>query len=206
MPTLLEQFVLLAIDIDSAETYIPPSIASVLRRIGFTPHRSYLRPPRPPQPIRLPCPGMTIAKTPCKNKCAPGRTTCMIHSETPPLREVPLPDKRCTEIVAGEQCKCPKFKNYSMCWRHAKRAKLLPPPPEMPSECSICYSEFTPESTVKTTCGHFFHVGCFDGWKQSRLVTNQCINCPMCRRTNPKPRLVGAGTARQNSQANVLVL
>jgi len=206
MTSLLDQFLALAIEVDRANAYIPPPIELVLRRLGFTPHRSYLRPPRPPRPVPVPCPAMTKAKTPCKNKCAPGLFTCMIHRENPTLRGYPMPSKRCPEMVNDEQCKCPKFEHYPLCWRHAKRAKLLPPPPEMPSECSICYSDFTPDSTVKTTCCHYFHTGCFEGWKQSRIATHQPLTCPMCRRKNPKPRPVDVGTGHQNSQANVIVL
>jgi hypothetical protein len=209
MATLLEQFIEMAMQVDLARTYIHPAAAALLRHRGFTPHSSYLRPPRPIPIPRLPCPGITKAKTPCKNKCAPGHSTCLIHRENPSLRGYPLPSMRCPELVNGEQCKCPKYKHYPLCWRHAKRANLLPPPPEMPTECSICYSDLTHETTVKTSCGHYFHDECFNGWKQTRQATLQRVTCPMCRglHPNPKPlRSAAAGTAHQNSQANVIVL
>ena len=206
MTSLLDHFVAAAMEMDRANVYIPPNMEAVLRQFGFIPHRSYLRPPRPPRPVPVPCQALTKAKTPCKHKCAPGLMTCLVHSQNPTPRGYPLPSKRCPELVNGEQCKCPKFLNLPLCWRHAKRAKILPPAPEVPTECSICYSEFSPGSTVKTICGHYFHDGCFNSWKQSRVATLQKVTCPMCRRNNPKPRPVAVGTGHQNSQANILVL
>lgn len=186
----IAQFVELATYFDRNNVHIPPHIASVLRNHGFPPHRSYLRPPPPPPlPPRPQCPGVTKKGTQCTNKCADGRTTCMIHSDTPTPRPLPHDIFRCpVNISTGEQCKCAKFKQLPMCWRHAKRAGILPPPPEVPTECSICYADLVPENRIKTSCGHYFHRTCFSSWDQSRRLQFQAVTCPMCRHARPNPK------------------
>jgi len=190
--SLIEQLTDLILRVDQANLYIPGNVAQFLRLHGFRPHNSYLRPPRPPPPPpRPPCTGVTRAGTPCKNKCAIGHTTCLIHYPRPPRvpRALPTPIARCTETVkGGAPCKCPKYKNFSMCWRHAKRANILPPPPEIPTECAICYNDMTKETTTKTGCGHYFHTECFAGWKQSQNASHKAVTCPMCRHANPNPK------------------
>lgn len=191
MEQMLTQLVQIVTHLDQNNAYIPPNIAILLRNHGFPPHRSYLRaPPPPPPPPRPQCPGMTQKGTQCANKCAEGLTTCRIHSGTPILRGIPMDEFRCPEMTSsGERCKCGKYKQLPMCWRHAKRAGILPPPPEVPTECAICYTDLTAEGRVKTSCGHYFHAGCFESWKTSRTNHFQAVTCPMCRhhRPNPKP-------------------
>jgi hypothetical protein len=195
MDTLIERLTNIVFEVDRANLYIPPAVAALLRNHGFVPNRSYTRPPRPPRPpplLRLPCPAMTHAGTTCKNKCAAGCTTCMIHAENPTQRaprRLPPAHERCPEMVkGGTQCKCSKYKEYPMCWRHAKKANILPPPPEVPTECSVCYCDLTLETTTKTACGHHFHIGCFESWRQSRTSSSQVVTCPMCRHANPRPK------------------
>ena len=192
MATLIDRLLSIVTEVDRVNPYIPPLIATALRVHGFMPHRTYTRPPRPPPPpvpIRLPCPGLTRAGTPCKNKCALGHTTCLIHSATPTPRGLPVEQDRCPELIKdGTRCSCAKYKTYPMCWRHAKRSNLLPPPPEVPTECAVCYCDLTRETTTKTSCGHYFHIDCFESWKQSRSTSFQAVTCPMCRHTNPKPK------------------
>ena len=184
---LLTQFVQLATYMDQHNLYIPPEIATALRNHGFTPHHSYLRPPPPPP--RPQCSALTKKGTQCVNKCAEGLTTCRIHCAEPSLRGIPLDEFRCPEMTAnGERCKCGKYKHFSLCWRHAKRAGLLPPPPEIPSECAICYTDLTSENRVKTSCGHYFHAGCFESWKTSRISQFRPVTCPMCRHVRPNPK------------------
>ena len=203
--TLLERLLRVITEVDRTNLYLPPPIASLLSVHGFVPHRTYTlppRPPRPPPPVRLPCPALTRAGTPCKNKCAYGLTACGIHLATPGPRGVPAVHKRCPEIVkGGTQCKCSKYKSYPMCQRHAKRANLLPPPPEVPTECAVCYCDLTRETTTKTSCGHYFHIDCFESWKQSRSISHQAVTCPMCRHGNPRPKplvRLALGTAHQS--------
>lgn len=229
---LIQQLVNAVSAIDNANAYLSPGIVSFLRLHGFIPHRSYTRPPRPPRPtppVRAPCPGVTRAGKPCKNKCAPGCATCLIHSAAPTPRGTPSDQARCPEMVkGGTQCKCRKYKTFPMCWRHAKKANLLPPPPEVPTECAVCYCDLTRETTTKTACGHYFHTDCFETWKQSRMASFQTVTCPMCRHSHPNPKplvrpppqvveevegtgsgrglLIALGTVHQSSQANVLVL
>lgn len=198
---------------DQANVYLNPTVVALLRNHGFIPHRTYTRPPRPPRPppvVRPPCPAMTRAGTPCKNRCALGCATCLIHSTTPTPRGTPNEDARCPEMVrGGTQCKCRKYKDLPMCWRHAKKANLLPPTPEVPTECAVCYCELTRETTTKTACGHYFHTGCFETWKASRRASFQPVTCPMCRHTRPNPKPLvrsSAGTVHQSSPANELVL
>lgn len=189
MDTLLEQFLAIVREVDRRNLYIPPVSAVELRRLGFSPHYTYLRPPRPPPPPPRPrCPAMTHAGTQCTNKCSAGLTTCMIHSDNPTPRPVPLDYYRCPETTPNGQCKCAKYKQYPMCWRHSKRAGLLPPPPEVPTDCSICYVSLSEGQKVKTVCGHYFHATCFDLWKTSRQTNFQVVTCPMCRHTNPNPK------------------
>jgi hypothetical protein len=210
---LIQSLMDIVFQVDRANLYLPPTIVTVLRNHGFIPHRTYTRPPRPPRPpppVRLPCPAMTRAGTPCKNKCAPGCATCGIHAATPTPRGVPSEASRCTETVrGGTQCKCRKYKDLSMCWRHAKKANLLPPEPEVPTECAVCYNEMTRETMTKTACGHYFHTNCFATWRESRMASFQAVTCPMCRHTRPNPKPLvrpSSGTGHQSSQANVLVL
>jgi len=203
MATLIERLIETIMAVDAANLYLPPTVASILRVHGFIPHRTYTRPPRPPPPVRPPCPGMTRAGTPCKNKCAVGCTTCKIHSANPTPRGLPGPHERCPErLPDGTQCKCSKYKQYPLCWRHAKRAQLLPPPPEIPTECAVCYNELTRETTTKTVCGHYFHIGCFETWRQSRVTSFQSVTCPMCRHGHPNPKPLvkpsASGTGHQN--------
>ena len=205
---LIERLTNIILEADRANLYIPPVIANLLRVHGFAPHRTYTRPPRPPRPpppVRIPCPAVTRSGTPCRNKCAIGCTTCLIHSETPAPRaprSLPAEYERCPEMVKdGTQCKCPKYKTYPMCWRHAKSANLLPPPPEVPTECAVCYCDLTRETTTKTACGHYFHIDCFESWKQSRSASFQAVTCPMCRHANPKPKplvIRALGTVHQS--------
>jgi len=194
MTTLIERLINIVTDVDRQNLYLPPQVAALLRIHGFIPHRTYTRPPRPPRPpppARVPCPAMTRAGTPCKNSCAFGCTTCGIHVANPTPRaprELPSVYRRCPEMVkGGEQCKCAKYKYYPMCWRHAKKANLLPPAPEVPTECAVCYCDLTRETTTKTTCGHHFHIACFEAWRQSRAASFQAVTCPMCRQANPRP-------------------
>ena len=213
MATLVERLINVITEVDRANLYLPPTIASLLRIHGFIPHRTYTRPPRPPPPVRVPCPATTRAGTPCKNKCAIGCTTCRIHAENPTQRAprgIPTVHERCPEMTkSGQQCKCSKYKDLAMCWRHAKKANLLPPTPEVPTECAVCYCEMTRETTTKTACGHHFHIDCFETWRQSRTASFQAVTCPMCRHANPRPKPLvrhASGTVHQSSQANVLVL
>lgn len=190
--SLIERLTNIILEADRANLFIPTNVAHFLRIHGFRPHHSYLRPPRPPPPPpRAPCSGVTRAGTPCKNKCSPGNTTCLVHAPRAPRvpRALPVPAARCTETVkGGAPCKCPKYKNLAMCWRHAKSAKLLPPPPEIPAECAICYNDMSKQTTTKTACGHYFHTACFAEWKQSRTTSHQAVTCPMCRHANPNPK------------------
>lgn len=189
MTTLVERLMNIVEQVDNENMYIPPVLEAFLRSHGFIPHRTYLRPPRPPIVVRPPCPAVTQAGTPCKNKCSPGSTTCGIHSLIPTPRGTPDNYRRCPVIIgSGEQCKCAKYKEFPLCWRHAKRDNLLPPPPEVPTECSICYSDLSRETTTKTSCGHYFHIDCFESWRQSRRSTFRAVTCPMCRHTNPNPK------------------
>ena len=210
MATLIERLINIVFEANRANLYLPPTVASFLRIHGFNPHRTYTRPPRPPPPVRVRCPVLTRAGTPCKNKCAVGCTTCRIHAQNPTPRGLPAVHERCSEMTKnGTQCKCSKYKEYPMCWRHAKKANLLPPAPEVPTECAVCYCELTRETTTKTACGHHFHIDCFEGWRQSRSASFQAVTCPMCRHANPRPKPLvrrALGTVHQSSQANVLVL
>ena len=182
----LSQLLQLAIHLDRSNAYIPPHVAMQLRNHGFPPHRSYMRPPSPPP--RPQCPALTQRGTQCVNKCAENMTTCRIHCDNPTPRPVPLDQYRCPIVTLhNEQCKCPKFKHFPLCWGHAKRAGILPPPPEVPSECSICYTDLS-ENRVKTSCGHYFHHECFESWKTSRVANLQSVTCPMCRHVRPNPR------------------
>jgi hypothetical protein len=216
MATIIERLINIVTEVDRHNLYLPPTIVSLLRIHGFIPHRTYTRPPRPPRPpppVRVQCPAMTRAGTPCKNKCAVGCTTCRIHVANPNPRTprgLPGVNERCPETVkGGTQCKCSKYKQYPMCWRHAKKANLLPPTPEVPTECAVCYCDLTRETTTKTACGHHFHIACFETWRQSRSASFQAVTCPMCRHANPRPKPLvrrALGTAHQSSPANVLVL
>ena len=192
MATLIERLIEIVTDVDRHNLYLPPTVAALLRIHGFMPHRTYTRPPRPPPPVRVQCPAMTRAGTPCKNKCATGCTTCRIHAANPVPRTprgLPGVNERCPETVkGGTQCKCSKYKEYPMCWRHAKKANLLPPAPEVPTECAVCYCDLTRETTTKTACGHYFHTACFEAWRQSRSASFQAVTCPMCRHGNPRPK------------------
>jgi Ring finger domain len=186
MDNLLQHLVELVDQIDRRNLYINPHVANVLRRHGFQPHYTYLRPPPPPpRPV---CPGVTRNGSRCKNKCAPGRETCMLHSGIPLVRPIPHDIFRCTTITtSGDRCKRRSFLQC-MCYGHAKKAGILPPPPEIPDECSICLADMTPEDRVKTTCKHYFHASCFNNWKITRQNTFRCVNCPMCRHARPNPR------------------
>lgn len=192
MDTLIESLINIVTAVDRHNLYLPPQVAALLRNHGFIPHRTYTRPRRPPPPVQIPCPAMTRAGTPCKNKCAIGCTTCGIHVSNPTPRaprELPAVHRRCPETVkGGTQCKCPKYNNYSMCWRHAKKANLLPPAPEVPNDCAICYVDLTLETTTKTACGHYFHIECFEAWRQLRRTAAGGVTCPMCRCANTRPK------------------
>jgi hypothetical protein len=200
--TLLERLLRVITEVDRTNLYLPPPIASLLSVHGFVPHRTYTSAPRPPRIVRRPCTALTRAGTPCKKNCSYGLTTCRIHIENPAPRGVPEEHKRCQEMVrGGTQCKCSKYKSYPMCQRHAKRANLLPPPPEVPTECAVCYCDLTTETTTKTICGHHFHIDCFESWRQSRTRSHQAVTCPMCRQGNPRPKplvMLASGTAHQN--------
>jgi hypothetical protein len=183
MENLLQRLVELVDQINRRNLYINPHFANILRRNGFQPHYTYLRPPPPPpRPV---CSGVTRNGSHCKNKCTIGQTTCMLHSENRSVRPLPLDEFRCTTITkSGERCKRVNFINC-LCFGHAKKAGILP---EIPDECSICYSEMTVGDRVKTTCKHYFHATCFDNWKRTRQSTFQVVNCPMCRCTRPNPK------------------
>lgn len=188
----VQALVELIILIDNRNTYIPPEYARILRQHGFQPHHSYLRPPRPPPPPPRPrCPSITHSGTQCTNKCAVDKATCMVHCDNPTPRPVPHELYRCTATTgAGEQCKCGRYKHFSLCWRHARKENLLPPPPEVPVDCAICYCELSTGQKVKTMCNHYFHESCFDTWKNSRIAVRQAVTCPMCRQFNPKPKKI----------------
>ena len=184
---LITQLVELVVQLDRQNVHLPPAVALHIRNHGFTPHRSYLRPPPPPPRPR--CSAMTRHGSQCINKCAEGLTTCLIHSENPTPRSIPLDAFRCTEMTSnGERCKCSRYKHFSLCWRHAKRAGILPPPPEIPTECAICYTELEENRVVRTACAHYFHEGCFDAWRETRTANFQAVTCPMCRHPRPRPR------------------
>ena len=51
--------------------------------------------------------------------------------------------------------------------------------------CSICLDRINYCDTIKTKCGHTFHVKCFDQWS-TRSSTNY-ISCPNCRQQCIKP-------------------
>jgi hypothetical protein len=179
---ILQQLILLVDRVDRQNVYIPPPFANELRRHGFVPHHSYLRPPKPPPPPPRPqCPTITKKGKQCTNRCAVNHEACTVHSS---MRYVASGEARCPAMIAGEQCKCKKFRHFPMCWSHAKKAGLLPPPP---AECSICYSELS-DDRVKTSCEHYFHGACFASWKQSRITSLRAVTCPMCRNPRPNPR------------------
>jgi len=182
---LLHALVEIVHEIDRRNLYINPQAAFFLRRHGFNPHNSYLRPPPPPpRPV---CPGLTRAGARCKNKCSAGMDTCLIHSQNPTPRPLPTDEYRCrANTGSGERCKRARCIS-GMCWTHAKKAGLLP---EEPTECSICYSVLSEGVKVKTLCNHFFHEECFNNWKVSRQNLGHRVTCPMCRNSRPNPRTV----------------
>lgn len=50
-------------------------------------------------------------------------------------------------------------------------------------ECSICLSSLRSKETYKLSCGHEFHLSCY----QSCVYSNNCnifIKCPLCRQLN----------------------
>ena len=183
MEQVLNQFIALAGILDVRNAYMSHEVVRALRNHGFYVHRSYTRPPRPPPPPPRPmCPSSTRAGTQCKNRCALGHTTCLIHRNVTERVVRPV-QQQCTGMTrSGVQCKCPKFQGLDICWRHAKKAGLLPPPPEVPTECSICYSELSESPCVKTACGHYFHASCFETWRSTRSP----VTCPMCRKVRPR--------------------
>lgn len=48
--------------------------------------------------------------------------------------------------------------------------------------CSICITPYIlSTSAVMLICGHYFHVYCYDEWKQTCIRNSHIISCPNCR-------------------------
>lgn len=47
-------------------------------------------------------------------------------------------------------------------------------------DCSICSESFSQQDTIKTNCGHLFHLTCLEAWIKG-FIQPVCPTCPICR-------------------------
>lgn len=48
--------------------------------------------------------------------------------------------------------------------------------------CSICLEEhLLGTKAVMLICGHYFHIPCYDEWKQTCIRNLRIVSCPNCR-------------------------
>lgn len=48
-------------------------------------------------------------------------------------------------------------------------------------ECSICLTEISKRSGIRTSCGHTFHEPCLNTWATAK-ATHETYPCPNCRK------------------------
>ena len=49
-------------------------------------------------------------------------------------------------------------------------------------ECSICLYTFKlEESCDLLICGHYYHKGCYQEWKNTCIEHDKIVSCPLCR-------------------------
>ena len=159
---------------------VPPNIYYMLESIGIHLNQRewLLRPERPK------CGAICRNGNPCTNAKCFGMETCAMHIPNR-QREPPVFKQVCPKLTAsGEPCKCGVYKDYDMCWSHAKKEGVLPPASERPTECPICYEKMLAKDRVRTKCNHYFHRECMNNWVKQRVPGNParpCVDCPMCR-------------------------
>ena len=73
---------------------------------------------------------------------------------------------RCSALTSkGSQCKQGRANCLNTCWIHS-------------DSCSVCLEKLgTKDEVAVVKCGHKFHAGCIDKWRQM----DKC-RCPMCRK------------------------
>lgn len=48
--------------------------------------------------------------------------------------------------------------------------------------CPICLEKFEKNQRVETTCGHFFHKTCLQGWCIQKVKEDEVCFCPVCKK------------------------
>lgn len=48
--------------------------------------------------------------------------------------------------------------------------------------CSICLERhYLDEKAVMLICGHYYHISCYEEWKQTCIRNKRIVSCPNCR-------------------------
>jgi len=48
--------------------------------------------------------------------------------------------------------------------------------------CPICFENIKKQDRVETTCGHFFHKKCLQGWCIQKVKEDEVCFCPVCKK------------------------
>ena len=59
-------------------------------------------------------------------------------------------------------------------------SKLLLPMPAVKIICDFLNDPKVCENR-ELPCGHFFHAACIEEWLLPRFMSDECLNCPVCR-------------------------
>ena len=49
-------------------------------------------------------------------------------------------------------------------------------------ECCICFERYKSAEHIELlSCGHYYHLGCFEQWREKRIEDGHSVSCPECR-------------------------